>query len=300
MDERTYLSRFGECWRIPHSLRSALFVTCLAALVAAACSRGSDPSPVIARVGETTLTLEELQAALPPDVLERADRQDLLTFVNGWVRTELLDQAARRMGYAKDPRVRARLAEAARSILVDVFLEDELVVDPLISESEVRNYYTNNQEEFRRSADEVRVSILWFTDTAAAQRARDAILAGRGFEEVASDSSLGILASELETGFLTEAELGEELGSTVFRQAEGVLSRPTRVGTSYVLIQVEERQNAGTVRGLAEVREDIVARMAADLRSIKLEELLSRLLADSEVTLDIDTALRALRGSDRP
>jgi len=287
--------------RIHHPLRGSLLVISLAVLPwASACSRGSDPSPVIARVGGSTLTLEDLRATLPAEVLERADRQDLLAFVNGWVRTELLEQAARSMSYPKDPRVRSRLEDAIRSILVDVFLEDELDVDPLISNSEVQDYYLNNQEEFRRSTDEVRVAILWVSDSAAAQRARDAILAGRTFEEVTADTSLGVLASELESGFMTEADLGEELGSTVFRQTEGVLSRPTRIGNGYVLIRVEQRQNAGTVRELAEVREDIVARMAADLRNIKLEDLLGRLLEDSEVTIDIDTALRTLRGSDRP
>jgi hypothetical protein len=268
--------------------------------LASACSRGSESSPVIARVGGSTLTLENLRSALPAEVLERADRQDLLAFVNGWVRTELLKQAAYSMGYPKDPRVRSRLEEATRSILVEVYLEDELAVAPLISETEVQDYYLNNQEEFRRSADEVRVAILWFSNSAAAQRARDAILAGRTFEEVAADTSQGVLASELESGSMTEADLGEELGSTVFRQTEGVLSRPTRIGNGYVLLRVEQRQNAGTVRALAEVREDIVARMAADLRNIKLDELLNRLLEDTEITIDIDTAMRTLRGGDRP
>jgi hypothetical protein len=287
--------------RRPLPLRSALLIGVVAVLPwASACSRGSDPSPVIARVGGSTLTLEDLRTSLPAEVLARADRQDLLAFVNGWVRTELLQQAARSMGYAKDQRVRSRLEEATRSILVDAFLEDELDVDPLISDSEVENYYLNNQEEFRRSTDEVRVAILWFSDSPTTQRARDAIMAGRDFEDVAADSSLGVLAAELDTGFMTEADLGEELGSTVFRQTEGVLSRPTRIGTGYVLIRVDERQNAGTIRELGEVREDIVARMAADLRNIKLEELLGRLLEDSEVTIDIDTVLRTLRGSDRP
>jgi hypothetical protein len=278
-----------------------LLVGSLAVLLwASACSRGSEPSPVIARVGGSTLTLEDLRATIPDEVLKRADRQDLLAFVNGWVRTELLEQAAHSMGYPKDPRVRSRLEEATRSILVEVFLEDELAVAPLISDTEVQDYYLNNQEEFRRSADEVRVAILWFSDSAVAQRARDAILTGRTFEEVAADTSLGVLASELESDSMTEADLGEELGSTVFRQTEGVLSRPTRIGNGYVLIRVEQRQNAGTVRDLAEVREDIVARMAADLRNIKLEELLSRLLEDSEISIDIDTAMQTLRGSDRP
>jgi hypothetical protein len=278
-----------------------LLVGSLAVLpLASACSRGSESSPVIARVGGSTLTLENLRSALPAEVLERADRQDLLAFVNGWVRTELLKQAAYSMGYPKDPRVRSRLEEATRSILVEVYLEDELAVAPLISETEVQDYYLNNQEEFRRSADEVRVAILWFSNSAAAQRARDAILAGRTFEEVAADTSQGVLASELESGSMTEADLGEELGSTVFRQTEGVLSRPTRIGNGYVLLRVEQRQNAGTVRALAEVREDIVARMAADLRNIKLDELLNRLLEDTEITIDIDTAMRTLRGGDRP
>ncbi len=275
-------------------------VILVALLTSTGCSERSDPGPVLARVGKAELTLRDLREALPPEVLERTDRQELIEFANAWIRSELLHQAARDMGYARDPRVRERLAEATRSILVEVFLEDELEVGALISDTEVETYYANNQDTFRRSADEVRVAILWFADTASANRAREAILGGRTFEEMAADTAFAALASDIGGGYVTAGELGEELGPTILRQEVGTLPRPVRIGTTYVVMRVEERQEAGSVRALWEVREDIVARMAADLREIKMEQILSRLLEKAEVSVDVDAALRELRrGGER-
>lgn len=280
--------------------RAAAFPVLVALLAAGGCARGSSPPQVVARVGDAVLTVADLEANVPADVLERADRNDLLAYANQWIRSELLYQAAREMGYAGDERVRQRVRDAERDIMVDLFLQDELDMRMFISEEEISAYHANNQDAFRREETEVLASMLWFADEESARRARAALEAGTGFGEIAADTSYGVRSSELNRRYVTREELGEALGGAIFGLEPGVLSSPIGVEDTFLIARVEDRQEAGTVRALWEVREDIEARLASDLREAKLETMLSELLAAASVSIDVDGALSALRNPPVP
>ena len=255
-----------------------------------ACAQKEEP--VVARVGEARLTLSRLEAALPPGTLRDADRDVLLDYVNGWIRGELLYQAARDLGYHRDRRVRDRIEEASRDIMIDVFLEDELDMRPFISDEEIASYYENNQDAFRRAREEVQFSALWFDERADAQRARSFIQEGRSFQEAAEDTSLRVTGSSLDPGFAARSELETALAGLLFRLDPGQLSAPTEVEGGWVIARLIDRQEAGSVRALWEVHDDIMARLASDLRDLKLEEMLSRLLEESDVSIDLDAATK--------
>jgi len=275
---------------------------CLAlaiALPATGCS-SADTEPVIAQVGDAVLTLSDLRRLVPEETLSRATRDEFTDYLHQWVRHELLFQAAEEMGYGSDARIQQRLAEARRSIMIDTFLEDELDLQPLISEEEIAAYYQSNIESFRREEDEIRANILWFGSEADANQARSAVTGGRTFTEVAADTSWRVIAADLELDYLTRRELGEDLGDSVFEQRPGSLSRPLRVGESYALVQVLDRQEAGQTRTLEEVRDEIVMRQTSNLREVKLDELLTRLLEQADVAINAQAGYEALgRGRGR-
>lgn len=274
-------------------LKWALAWVLLVALPLMSCERQT-PSPVIAQVGDATLTVDELRSTIPEETLSRATRSDLEEYITQWVREELLYQAAESMGYRKDPRVEERTREARRSIMVDVFLEDELDMRPFIAEEEIDSYYQNNQDSFRREEAEIRAEILWFDDEMRAGQARTAIAGGMSFAEIEADTSFSVTAADLEPSYLSQPEFGEELGDTVFGLRRGTLSNIARVGDNYALIRVIDRQEAGTIRTLEEVRDEIVMRQTSDLWEMKLDELLSRLLELSGVSIDTEAGLEAL------
>jgi parvulin-like peptidyl-prolyl isomerase len=287
-----------RAWNAPcHSA----FVSVLAVLLlASGCSSDATSSPVIARVGDATLTLEDLQTYVPPGVLERATRNDLLAYANQWIRSELLYQAALGTGYEKDARVKQRVEEATRDIIVDIFLQDELDMGSFISEEEIRDYHANNQDAFRRDEDEVLASILWFADEEQASRARSELASGAAFETLAADTSFRVTAAALEGRYVGRLELGGGLAGALFGLAPGTISAVIRLEGEPVVARVEDRQEAGTVRALWEVRDDIEAHLASDLREAKLETMLSQLLAGAEVTVDVDGVLSALHNPLMP
>ena len=264
-------------------------------MVTAGCSNSS-PVPVIAQVGDATLSVEDLRNAIPEETLRTSTRDDLQDYINQWVREELLFQAAESMGYDRDNRVAERVAEARRGILVDIFLEDELDMRPFIAESQIEEFYQNNLETFVRSETEVAVEILWFNELADGEDARRAALEGRSFNEMVGDTSFGIVAADLESEYLTRRELGEELGDAVFAMTRSNLSSLIPAGGSYALVRVIDRQEDGTTRTLEEVRSEIIMRQTSDLWEMKLDELLRRLLEQSSISINAEAGLVLIGG----
>ncbi len=276
---------------------AGILMTALTAvlMVTAGCSNSS-PAPVIAQVGDATLSVEDLRNAIPEETLRTSTRDDLQDYINQWVREELLFQAAESMGYDRDNRVAERVAEARRGILVDIFLEDELDMRPFIAESQIEEFYQNNLETFVRSETEVAVEILWFNELADGEDARRAALEGRSFNEMVGDTSFGIVAADLESEYLTRRELGEELGDAVFAMTRSNLSSLIPAGGSYALVRVIDRQEDGTTRTLEEVRSEIIMRQTSDLWEMKLDELLRRLLEQSSISINAEAGLVLIGG----
>lgn len=265
------------------------------ALLVTGCEEESS-TPVIAQVGDATLTVEDLQRDIPEETLWAATRDDLQEYINQWVREELLYQAAETMGYDEDQRVKERTRNARRGIMVDVFLEDELDLRPFISDNEIADYYRNNIESFRRMEAEVQTEMLWFESSDAAEEARLAISGGMSFAEAEVDSALDIVSADLDPQYLTQPELGEELGAVVFGLRQGTLSRITPIGDYYILVRVTDHQETGTVRTLEQVRDEIIMRQTSDLWEMKLDELLQRLLDQSSVSINAQAGLEVLEG----
>jgi hypothetical protein len=278
------------------STRSLLLTAVsIGAMMASGCER-SDPAPVIAQVGEATLTVEDLRDMIPAETLRSSTRDDLLDFINQWVREELLYQAAVSMGYNRDDRVAERVEEARRGILVDIFLEDELDLQPFIAETQINEFYQNNLPTFVRTEDEVSVEILWFDEQADGEAARRAAAGGSTFAEIAADSTFRVVNAELDPGYLTRGELGDVLANAVFALTRSNLSQVLRTGEGYALVNLLDRQPEGTTRTLDEVRNEIIMRQTSDLWDMKLEELLRRLLDESSVSINAEAGLDLLGG----
>jgi parvulin-like peptidyl-prolyl isomerase len=204
------------------------------------------------------------------------------------------------MGYGHDPRVRDRMRDVERDLVVDVFLQDELNMQAFISEAEIEAYHADNQDAFRRAEDEVRFMAIWVPERAMAERVRTGIREGATFDEAAADSSIEVIGIELGEQFYPREELEAGVGETAFTLAPGAVSRVVPLEGQFLVLRVEDRQEEGTVRALWEVRDDIEARLAADLRESKLESMLTELLQRNDVSLNVDGAFRALRDPRNP
>ena len=120
-------------------------------------------SNVLARVGETHITLEQLQARA------RSGRQPHADLLEELIEEEVLYQQGVKAGLLEDPKVRSRI----RNLVIGMLKEQQLnkpLSDTSVSSEEIQQYFQEHTNEFRVPA-RVRVSAVWMEATTPEQRA---------------------------------------------------------------------------------------------------------------------------------
>lgn len=151
--------------------RPIIFILVL--FLSASCSllpgRGKKPDPV-ARVNDTYLYPDDLEGLVPPGT-DSKDSLDLVkTYINNWIRQQLLlQQAENNLSSAK--RDFSRELEQYRNSLIMYEYESELVkqkLDTVIPEKEISEYYQANQSNFRLRENIVRAGYIIAPESSAA------------------------------------------------------------------------------------------------------------------------------------
>lgn len=152
-----------------------------------------DEGPTLARVGSETLTKGELlslysgsaDSTLSDDRLERE--------IDRWVERMLIKQEAEAAGFVDDPLFQQRLERVQTRLIADEYLQTllESVDDSLfVSDQEARDYFQANRDRFELEEPYVRFRHLTTTTRRSAVEARQAIMDGQPWEEVARQYSM--------------------------------------------------------------------------------------------------------------
>ncbi|HEY2513531.1 MAG TPA: peptidyl-prolyl cis-trans isomerase, partial [Polyangiaceae bacterium] len=135
---------------------------------------------VLARVGDTTITLGDYVAALEHmdqfDRLRYQDPKRRTELLNEMIVTKLLAQEAREKGYDKDPRVQEEL----RAVLRDAMLKDARKGAPTpadIPAADVRAYYDAHRASYR-DPERRRVSAIVLPTAALAETVLEQVKKG--------------------------------------------------------------------------------------------------------------------------
>ncbi len=115
-------------------------------------SEAADGGPVVARIGDRTITraeLDEAMADLPPQVRAQLQQgENLEAFLSQYVAQELLYDKAVKRGLDKDPAVRRRVEQLRKQMVVNRLIEDQLKDKVQIDEQDLRNYYQAHIDAF--------------------------------------------------------------------------------------------------------------------------------------------------------
>ncbi len=305
------------------SLRGLLALAC-AALWLVACEAASappgrcfelpeQPSPVVARVGTTTLRLSDLQRRLDaqgPAKERYGSTAALRRFVEDQVRFELLAEAALARGLDRDPDV----VDAARKVMVRKLLLADLGADEQgddISDEAVLAYYESHRSAYMQP-ERRRLAHIELLPTAEGRALARQIIdklravvpeeAARSFGRYAAQHSRASTArtrgGEL-AAFVSEDELVRDFGKSFAEAAFrlGVLEVSSAAVQStrgwHVLLVLAKRDSYA--RSFEEVAPEIRARLGGDDRSRRFQTYLRDLRARYPVTL-FDEPLSELRG----
>lgn len=256
------------------SLTTLLFL----ALTAAAPSvRAEDP--VVARAGESVVTLAQFRSALIQN-RSSGDLGRLADSMTGEGKRRLLEDLldlrllaaqARREGADDHPEVKALVELAADTALVREYLK---VVAERVDTSEpaLRRFHAENRDMFRGER-RVKAAHVVAATREEAVAARKEILSGTPIGEVAKrvnvDSTKG-LAGEL--GWVKRGLFVKNFEEALFALRPGEVSEVVKTSFGHHVIRVES-VDPGEVTPFEAIREEVRKAMAADALSRLREEL---------------------------
>lgn len=140
---------FSKALKISPARRTILLVGL--ASVFFACGREKPEVPVLARVGENYLLISDLQKSLPNGLSPEDSAEMASNFVQAWLTQQLLLKQAR-LNLSTEVAEIEKQVENYRNDLLIYAYEKELVrqkMDTSVSQSEILEFYSNNQDMFQ-------------------------------------------------------------------------------------------------------------------------------------------------------
>lgn len=180
-------------FKTPYSLPLLFFL--LPALLFSGCQRlqSAEEDPTLASLGGEQLHLSQALADIPPALLARDTIAAIRQYQENWIERQILLQEAERAGLQRNREFQYRLDRMRAELLVQM-MQDALLERNMeqleVSDEEARNYYQANRERFRLEERYVRFRHLTAANQGDAASARQQILNGVPWEEVARRYSL--------------------------------------------------------------------------------------------------------------
>src|SRR5436305_14362239 len=130
---------------------SVLFLAGFAFASVAGCKRDGNTGPVVAKVGNETITAAEFKKRLDetsPFLRARYNTVERKKeFLESLIRNELLAQEAQRQGLEKSPAVKEQMKRAMIQELIKKQLDEKLTGND-ISDSDLKGFYDSHLEDF--------------------------------------------------------------------------------------------------------------------------------------------------------
>jgi hypothetical protein len=262
----------------PHA--GALLIA-LSALVLAGCS-SEKPGTVVARVGDSVLTLEK--AALEVDTASPGGPGRLGRYVASWVNSELLYQEALHQGIGNDPVFGARLDAMRRQLASQELLDRVIYGDTAaVPDSVLHAYFRSHPDEFTLSENHLKLRLATFRTRETARRVATAVSAGASWEGIldsmtADPRSAAEIVSASEEAWYTRATIyPQELWKVAGPLNPGEVSFPLKTGEGFTVVQYLALAAQGKTDEFDVVKDDVTDRVLVEKRRSKLESLLGTL-----------------------
>lgn len=172
-----------------------IFVLLFALSVLTACESTfqQNESPVLASVGNQSLTVNQAFDEIPSSVLEQDTLQAINTFVDQWIESKIAVDHALREGLANQPDVREKLDRVRNQILENALKEYVLnmnLEEIEVTREEAQNYYQENKEQFLLEERYVRFRYITTETRTEAEDANRDLMRGEDWTEILQNYSV--------------------------------------------------------------------------------------------------------------
>lgn len=245
---------------------------------------------VIARVGNSVLTLEELRASIPSEYFDAITREQNIQYVRQWINTELLFREALRLEIDRDPETHARLEKMKRDLLSSEVINRALAGQgSLVTEDQIRDYYEVNRASFVRETFTVRYDRIFVEDLTLAWEIRRTAT-HENFRELKQQHSklppiptFGDVTPYVPLDQLTPVERNAVMGANT-----PSITGPYRAENGFYVIRLLGRFDRGTIASLDEMRGEIMARLSMQAQRALIDRLVEDIRSREEVEFHVD------------
>ena len=241
------------------------------------CIKNEHDPGFVARVGSVVLTEEDLSLA---SVFTEKER---FSYVDNWVRTELLYQAGREADLDRDLLIETKINLYKKKLVGQTFLDTKIQGAVSVSKDEVRAYYLENKEQFKRLKSEAIINSFVLTDKKEANRIR------ANLEKPTNNKKRNemFVKHSVVAETYSDGTLHHKVNKMVFNPKKYKYVGPIDLGNKYSVVEVIKRYEKGTFLGLDSVYDKIYLLIYKRKAAIKTQLIIDSL--KQEISLELNT-----------
>jgi hypothetical protein len=268
---------------------SGVCLICFFSTVITVCTKSGDTRNVVAQVGNSVLTQEELKNNFPVEYEHLITHEQYLDFIKRWIDEEVLLQAAVKRKVHLNPEIKTKIKEQRKKIIVEEFLARESKGFSYVPDEEaIQQYYESHQKEFIRRESEIKYAGIVVKSLKQAWQIREMISTGNFMAMIRAHSIGEIPESFADLPYQRMNEIDTCIYSVVFSTRIGGTTQPIRCGDNYHLVRIIDRQGPGTLKPLDEVKQEIANILINGKQKKYLDMKIQELKSDVFFTYNLD------------
>jgi foldase protein PrsA len=170
-------------------------------LLVSGCKKGKETGgKVIAKVGKTSLTVEDFLEQVPAQILVQTSAENRKALLENWIANEILYKDALKKDFMNKPEIQKKIEQFKKQLLTRAYLQEILAEVQFVSDLEARGYFEKNKEKYSSVVD---ISHISSNSRQQAEEIYARLKKGESFSQLAKEYS-----SDSET-----AQNGGKLGS---------------------------------------------------------------------------------------
>jgi len=255
--------------------------------------RRAESGPPVALVNGQPLLKKDFESLLPEDYRSALTLSEKKEYLDRWIVTELLYEAAMSGGAGVTPDIESRLDLFKKDLVADRLVQKVIRDQAVVTENEVRAYYDANVDEYTR---ELRVSHILINTLDDADDIKE-LLQTRTFSWVARRRSIDKHTGPGgDLGFLSKGNMIPEFEEVVFDMQIGEISDVIESELGYHFLKVTDAREARNKLAYEDVAEDISRILLLGKRAAVYDSLITTLTKVARIEI-LDPELRILMES---
>lgn len=242
---------------------------------------------VVAKVGNLEISDQEVAERMQQIPAQYhsalASEEGKKQFIEQLAQEKLIYFQAKKENYDANAEVLRQLDQIKQRLMIRQFMTDTLTKIK-VPEQDLKKYYDENTAEFMVKPQVWAKHILCTTQEAA-KTARERVLKGEPFEDVAREVSTGPSGPKGgDLGWFSREQMVPEFADAAFGLEKDGLSGPVKTQYGYHIIKVYDSKAAGT-RSFDEARADLEKKLTGERQKQYMDEMIRELKKEHAITI---------------